>query len=83
MVSPFPYRSQKDLFTNRPRPFQVMIVMVLIFTLLVTHPEMMLAIAGTIYSLSAPAEWLVKKVRKQPATELGITEEKKVEAGTE
>ena len=65
-----------------PELIIILIVAVLIFTLLVTHPEMMPAIGCTIYSFSAPVEWMVRKLRKEPV-ELGMAGKKKQEAGAE
>lgn len=74
MVSPLKYRSHKDLNLRSRKPFSIMFLAILIFTLIVTHPEMMFFIGFSTYALSGPSEWVLNWVRKTPADEPALQE---------
>lgn len=74
MVSPLKYRSHKDLNLRSRKPFAIMFLAILIFTLIVTHPEMMFFVGFGTYALSGPAEWVLNRVRKVPAEEPALQE---------
>ena len=80
MVSPLKYRSHKDLNLRARKPFAIMFLAILIFTLIVTHPEMMFLIGFVTYALSGPFEWMLKKLRRQP-TPAPVIEMKGPESG--
>ena len=62
MVSPFNYRSHRELFVGQRKPFEYLVLAVVILYLLVYNPEITLLTGGLVYSLSAPTEWVWKKV---------------------
>ena len=71
MVSPFPYRTHREMFVGQRKPFEYLVLAVVILYLLIYNPEITLLSAGLVYSLSAPTEWVWRKVlrrRRQEAS---------------
>lgn len=62
MVSNFRYTSFKSVDFRGRVPFGVMLVIVLVFASLIIYQEMGLLAIASIYGLSAPAIWLLKKI---------------------
>lgn len=62
MVSNFRYTSFKSVDFRGRVPFWVMLVIVLIFASLIIYQEKGLLALAAIYGLSAPAQWLLRKV---------------------
>ncbi len=59
MVSPIPYRSNKDI--PAPGGYRSLVVAVVFFTALIAKPEVSFFVVGMAYTLSGPAEMIYRK----------------------
>jgi CDP-diacylglycerol--serine O-phosphatidyltransferase len=64
MVSAIPYRSFKEL--DLRHGFRTLVLVVFALALVIQEPSVTLFAIGLLYAVSGPAEWLYRRVTKQP-----------------
>jgi CDP-diacylglycerol--serine O-phosphatidyltransferase len=74
MVSNVRYHTFKDMAFFRNRPFEAIVVAVLLFVIILIEPEIMLFIFTVAYVLSGPVVRLVKGRRAIPEEQVPIRE---------
>ncbi len=79
MVSPIPYRSNKEL--DLRHSFGTLVLVVIALTLIIWEPSVTLFVIGVVYGLSGPVEWCIRRVRGTKLEELPQPSESS--AGTE
>ena len=70
MVSPIPYRSNKEL--DLRHSFGTLVLVVIALALIVQEPSVTLFVIGVVYTASGPFEWLVRRVRGTTLEELPV-----------
>jgi len=75
MVSRFAYYSFKDINLGGHIPFRYFLLVPLAFALIAVKPSVMLFVLFGLYALSAPAWWLIKRLRRKPAVAPAVGEE--------
>ncbi len=68
MVSPIPYRSNKEL--DLRHSFGTLVLVVIALALIVQEPSVTLFVIGVVYTASGPIEWVVRRVRGTTLEEL-------------
>jgi CDP-diacylglycerol--serine O-phosphatidyltransferase len=63
MVSNVKYFSFKETGLYRRQPFWILIAVIVVLKLLVAEPQIMLFAGFSLYALSGPARWVVKRLR--------------------
>ncbi len=67
MVSRFPYYSFKKINVGERVPFAYFLVVPLVFILIALKPPVVLFVLFSLYALSAPAWWSVRRLRRRRA----------------
>jgi CDP-diacylglycerol--serine O-phosphatidyltransferase len=66
MVSRFPYYSFKKVNVGERVPFAYFLIVPGVFILIALNPPVMLFVFFSVYALSAPVLWLLRKARNRP-----------------
>jgi CDP-diacylglycerol--serine O-phosphatidyltransferase len=72
MVSPIPYRSNKEL--DLRHSFGTLVLVVVALALIVQEPSVTLFVIGIVYTCSGPVEWVIRRVRGTKLEELPTAE---------
>jgi CDP-diacylglycerol---serine O-phosphatidyltransferase len=64
MVSEVPYYSFKDIHWHNRQPFWLLIAIIVVFKLVIAQPQLALFSSISLYLVSGPIWWLVRRTRR-------------------
>jgi CDP-diacylglycerol--serine O-phosphatidyltransferase len=67
MVSSIPYYSFKDIHWRRRQPFWMLILLIIALKLAIAQPQIVLFSATSLYMLSGPSLWAIRRVQRMRA----------------
>ena len=71
MVSEVPYYSFKDIHWQSRQPFWLLIAVIVVFKVVIAQPQLALFLSISLYLLSGPVWWLVRRSRRLRRTGRG------------